>query len=209
MSITSSSCLDIPLGDNEIANSIITMGQSLLRPAFASVETKQVDADIEILKFPTTTARVLELNLVENTSDLQKPIRLTTQNSLNGKQVNLVSGSNISTINGLSLLSGSPINIVRSLTSINQVTYDDRGTLRLLVPEVDDSTVVEGLGIFMWINTQDEPDDDETCFTTSSGQWLLQVPSFDLINAFNSHESSYTDDWREDEHIRYSSYLLD
>lgn len=44
------------------------------------------------------------LGNVDNTSDASKPISTATQTALNGKQATLVSGSNIKTINGESLL---------------------------------------------------------------------------------------------------------
>ena len=118
-----------------------------------------------------------------------------------------MSGVNISTVNGVSLLGGEPLVIARSATSLNAVAYADRGTLRASVSQVDDSTVVEGLGLFMWVNSQDEPDDDETCFTTATGQWLLKAPAFDLLEAWNLIEKSVIDDWIEDEQVRFAKYL--
>ena len=65
---------------------------------------------------------------------------------------------------------------------------------------VDDSIIVEGLGMFMWVTTQLEPDDDETCFSTpSSGQWLLMTPAFDLLAAYELFEDSVVDEFIEDE----------
>lgn len=164
--------------------------------------TKAVSAFVGI------TSRVNDgLNLVNNTPDLSKPVSIATKAALDLKQAALVSGLNISTINGFSLLGGEPLVIVRSATSLNRVAYDDRGALRASTPQVDDSTLIEGLGLFMWVDSVVEPDDDETCFTTSSGQWLLQAPAWDLISAWGLHDSAYADDWREDESSRFAAYL--
>lgn len=173
-----------------------------------AVGVQQATLDEAILSFYEVTDRVTSgLNNVNNTSDTSKPISTLTQTALNGKQGTLVSGTNISTINGQSLLSGNPLVIARSATSLNQVNYEDRATLRSLSPEIDDSAVLSGVGFFMWVDSQDEPDDDETCFTTATGQWLLQAPSWDLIDAWNLIEKSYVDDFIEDESNRFAAFL--
>jgi hypothetical protein len=51
------------------------------------------------------------LGNVDNTSDADKPISSATQSALNGKQATLVSGTNIKTINGDSLLGSGNITI--------------------------------------------------------------------------------------------------
>lgn len=159
--------------------------------------------------FTSVTERVTKgLHLVNNTKDIDKPVSTAAQEALALKQATLVSGVNLSTVNGLSLLTGEPLVIARSATSINLIAYSNRGALRESVSQVDDSTLVEGLGLFMWTDSRAEPDDDETCFTTATGQWLLQVPAWELINAWGLHEKSFTDDWREDEPTRFAAYLL-
>ena len=158
-------------------------------------------------QFTATIARVNEMANVENITDINKVISTLMQAALDTKQDELVSGENLSTINGISLLGGLPLVIERSATSLNRTLYNDRHNLRTSTSQVDDSTVVEGLGLFMWVNSKEEPDDDETCFTTATGQWLLQVPAWDLIEAWNLHDTSYNDDWREDEASRFATFL--
>lgn len=51
------------------------------------------------------------LSNVDNTSDVNKPISTATQTALNTKQATLVSGTNIKTINGNSILGGGDITI--------------------------------------------------------------------------------------------------
>ena len=58
-------------------------------------------------------------------------------------------------------------------------------------------------------STTNEPDDDETCFTSGTllGQWLLSEPSYDLIQAHALVEHSFRDELNEDEEVRYAAYL--
>jgi hypothetical protein len=172
-----------------------------------AVLTQQTSVDAARALFAATTATVdNDLNLVDNTADVDKPISTATQTALDAKQITLVSGSNISTINGLSILSGTPLVVERGPTSLTSLAYDQRSTLKLdptggnLAYVLDDSVVVEGLGLFMWHTTQLEPDDDETCFSTpSSGQWLLMTPAFDLLAAYEMVEDAFIDEFIEDQ----------
>lgn len=174
-----------------------------------AVGVQQTSVTNAVAAFSAVTSRVNSgLNLVNNTSDTQKPVSTAAQVALDAKQPNLLSGVNIKRVNGVDLLGSGDIVIVRSATSLNRVAYDDRANLRLTTSQVDDATIVEGLGLFMWTNTQVEPDDDETCFTTATGQWILHLPAWDLIDAWNLAEQSITDDWREDESTRFADYLL-
>ena len=176
----------------------------------SAVGTQQVSVTNAVASFAAVTDRVNNgLNLLNNTADINKPVSTAVQTALATKQSTLVDGLNISTVNGQSLLTGTPLVIVRSATSLNRILYDDRANLRATNSQLDDATMVEGLGLFMWTNTQLEPDDDETCFnTTTTGQWLLQAPAWELIDAWNLFEASTVDDWREDEPTRFAAYLL-
>lgn len=62
------------------------------------------------------------------------------------------------------------------------VAYADRGTLRSLTT-LTDSVIVDGIGLFRHVTGSMEPDDDETCFATATGRWLLQCPHSDFITA--------------------------
>lgn len=174
-----------------------------------AVLAQQLLVSNTISAFTATTERVNNgLNNVDNTQDANKPISNLAQAAINTRQEKLISGLNISTVNGFSLLDGKPLVIVRSATSLNKINYSDRSTLRTTISQVDDSTVVEGLGLFMFVDSFEEPDDDETCFTTSYGQWLLRLPSWDIIDAWNLIEKSFLDDLIEDEPLRFAKYLL-
>jgi hypothetical protein len=63
----------------------------------------------------------------------------------------LVDGLNLSTVNGISLLSGTPLVVERSATSL-YLNYESRGSLRSPanpLPVKDDSVVIEGLGLYV------------------------------------------------------------
>ena len=70
-----------------------------------------------------------------------------------------------------------------STTSLTTVQYDDRDDIRSLNPSNGDLIIVSGLGLFSFITGSTEIVDDETCFSTSSGRWLLEAVSFELVNA--------------------------
>lgn len=56
---------------------------------------------------------------------------------------------------------------------ITRYTYANRSSLRGLSPADSDVCIVEDLGLFSWFTGSTEVDDDETCFATASGRWLL------------------------------------
>jgi hypothetical protein len=189
----------------------------------AAVTTQQTGVNDAVATFAATTERVEELPLVDNTADADKPISDAAQIAIDAKQDLLISGDNLSTVNGSSLLDGVSLVIERSATSLAARTYETRAALRLdpgvvLPSVVDDSIMVEGLGLFMFIDNRAEPDDDETCFTPVTvedlgadpvivaGQWLLTVPAPDLIDAMSSFESEYSRDLDEDEPSRFAAY---
>ena len=76
----------------------------------ASLQTKTTNIDNytvngkKISTNPTISKGDIGLGNVNNTSDANKPISTATQNALNQKQNTLVSGTNIKTLNGQSLL---------------------------------------------------------------------------------------------------------
>lgn len=66
--------------------------------------------------------------------------------------------------------------------------YEDRGDLRTTVRTDKTLAVIEGLGLFAFKEGSDEPDDDESCFATSTGRWLLEAPHWDVIDMWNLPE---------------------
>ena len=179
------------------------------------VDTQQGGIDSDRASWDAAVARLVDLTLVDNTSDLNAGISTATQTALtaiiNTTQLALVSGVTISTVNGESLLTGADLVVARSATSLVYMDYDDRSTIRDMSPEVDDSMIIRSLGLFMWVDNQIEPADDETCFNTDTvdfvGQWRLEIAAPDLLAAWAAHSQSVLDDWMEDEATRFAAYI--
>ena len=72
----------------------------------------------------------------------------------------------------------------RSSNLVSYISYDNRAQLRTTGGATGALRQIEDLGVFMFISGLTEPDDDETCFATPSGAWILQSPSMDVIEAF-------------------------
>jgi hypothetical protein len=147
-------------------------------------------------------SQVASTSNVDNTSDGAKPVSTAQQTALDLKTTT----TDIFTINSQSITGagGGNVNIVIESVSSISTYYDDRAELRLdpATPnEVNDQRGVESLGRFVWKSTTIEPDDDETCFTsvTGLGQWDLDVPSYDLIQAHNLPFQSLQNELAEDE----------
>ena len=173
-----------------------------------AVGTQQLAVTAAVAGMTAVTSRVnTGLNYVDNTHDADKPVSLAAAAALGLKQATLVSGTNISTVNGQSLLGGQPLVIARSATSLASLAYASRASLRATTSQADDSCVIEGLGLFMFVTTQFEPDDDETCFTNAGGQWLLSAPAWDLIDAWGLMEKSVIDDFIEDAPAKFAPHL--
>jgi len=74
--------------------------------------------------------------------------------------------------------------------AIPTYAYENRNDLRTLTPEPNEQAVVDGLGLFIFQLGSTALDDDETCFATSNGRWLLQGASFDLVEAWTMPRES-------------------
>lgn len=73
--------------------------------------------------------------------------------------------------------------------SISTYSYDDRENLRDENPTGPSSAIVDGLGLFVWYEGSTEPDDDESCFATRDGRWLLEAPHWDVIDSWQLFET--------------------
>lgn len=89
--------------------------------------------------------------------------------------------------------------------SVRSVGYLDRTVLRTL--EVG-RAVVEGLGLFVWHAGSDEPDDDESCFATENGRWLLEAVHWDVVDAWKLPDEEARDDRDEDAESRWPGRVL-
>jgi hypothetical protein len=91
--------------------------------------------------------------------------------------------------------------------SIDRYDYDSRGDLRSTTPRQDDAAIVAGLGLFIFYESSDEPDDDESCFAVATGRWLLEAASWDLVSAWQLPDDEARDAWDEDEPLRIAAAM--
>ena len=81
-------------------------------------------------------------------------------------------------------------------------TYANRSTLRGTTGSL---SVVDGLGLFGWEAGSTEPDDDESCFATATGCWLLQAAHWDLVDSWQAPDDAVRDEYYEDEPLRFAA----
>jgi hypothetical protein len=168
--------------------------------------------------YASTKSRVdNELNQVENTSDADKSVSDAVVDLLLGYQLKLVSGDNFSTVNGNSLLSGTPLVIERGQVEIPTLVYASRSSLRTPViplPGAGDVVNIPHLGEFQYSTSFDYVDDDEMVFqavnpsdgTTPIGQWVLSKPAYEFTEAQKMFENAFLWEWMEDEETRIKGY---
>ena len=170
-----------------------------------------LEVDAQVALFAAVTNRVNnELNNVDNTADIDKEVSNAVQLVIDALQGELIDGFNISTINGQSLLSGIPLVVERSATSLASLAYEDRGTLRnvpVLPSVVDDSIIIEHLGLFLFVDTDNEPDSDEMVFTTAAGQWIMKTPHPDWIAANRFYADALLTQYNQKEELRFLAFL--
>lgn len=81
-------------------------------------------------------------------------------------------------------------------------TYDQRGDLRASSGQF---AVVDGLGLFQHVAGSDEPDDDESCFATATGRWLLQAVHWDVVGTWQLPDDEARDAYDEGEPLRFAA----
>ena len=80
-------------------------------------------------------------------------------------------------------------------TALPYYKYDQRGLLREWSPQDGAQALVDSLGMFVYtsnssqsnidnVNANQVYDDDESCFVTGDGAWLLEYPHWDVVNAW-------------------------
>lgn len=93
----------------------------------------------------------------------------------------------------------------KASSGIDRIAYDSRGGLRARAGADGDLVLIDGLGLFSLSAGSDEPDDDESCFATAAGRWLLQAAHWDVIDAWQLPEVEERDAYDEDENLRFDS----
>jgi hypothetical protein len=76
------------------------------------------------------------------------------------------------------------ISVSAGSVAMPRFAYADRGQLRATSGAQGAGATVEGLGLFIYAPGSDEPDDDESCFATADGRWLLEAVSFEVVDAW-------------------------
>jgi len=77
-----------------------------------------------------------------------------------------------------------------SVAAVATYTYDNRANIRAVDGPAGAHASIEGLGIFAFVAGDTSIDDDETCFATASGRWLLYAASWDYVDAITQAENS-------------------
>lgn len=128
---------------------------------------------------------------------------LTLTNSAN---LMLQGGANITTAaNDLAFFIGDADDVVRCLyfrangTSLvssgsnTNLTFDDRDNMRAIDGPATAMVNVDSLGSFIWTAGSTEIDDDESCFATTSGRWLMIAshPDFEYSRRYNDMSVLY------------------
>lgn len=95
---------------------------------------------------PTQLKTSLALNNVDNTSDANKPVSSATQSALNAKQDTLVSGTNIKTVNGTSVLGSGNISISSAVAwgGVTGTLSNQTDLQTALDGKVDENTAITG-----------------------------------------------------------------
>lgn len=112
-------------------------------------------------------------------------------------------GEGVSAVAGVSSINGLTGDVV--LPPPQFFAYASRATLRSQTPANQELAFVDGLGLFVFQENSDEPDDDESCFATATGRWLLQCPSWDVVDAWQLPEVEERDAYDEDEPQRFAA----
>lgn len=115
-------------------------------------------------------------------------------------------GDGISAISGVTSVNG--MTGIVTLPPTQTVAYDNRAALRSQTPAAGEMAIVDGLGLFVWQAGSTEPDDDESCFATSTGRWLLEAVHWDVVDAWQAPDDAARDEFDEDELIRFASKVL-
>ena len=115
-------------------------------------------------------------------------------------------GDGISAVAGVASINGMTGNV--TLPPPQSLGYDNRATLRSQTPAAGEQAIVDGLGLFVWESASTEPDDDESCFATATGRWLLQAAHWDLVDAWQLPEVEERDAYDEDEPLRFAAKVI-
>jgi len=95
----------------------ITSGQVTLALGYTPITDSRTINGVALNSNISLTKSDIGLGNIDNTSDLNKPISTATQTALNAKQNTLVSGTNIKTVNGNTLLGSGDLTVGNTYTA--------------------------------------------------------------------------------------------
>ena len=75
-------------------------------------------------------------------------------------------------------------------SAVTTYSYNNRATLRGLSPSAGAQAIISGIGLFVFQESVFSLDDDETCFVTGTGSWLLESPHWQFIDAHTNGDPS-------------------
>jgi hypothetical protein len=193
--------------DPETAAALDLLTDATTAQTAQAILSKQA-VDTAVAAFASTTQVVADI-----VPDADKPISTFVAEALATKQATLVDGENISTVNGVSLLSGDALVIARGAVEMPVLDYENRADLRtpvLPIPLNGDVVNIPNLGIFQFKASFDYVEDDEMVFVAVDpadglnpgsliGQWVLANPAYQWIEAQKMFENSVISDFQEDE----------
>lgn len=102
--------------------------------------------------------------------------------------VSLTAAGVFKTINGQAITGSGAITVIANYS------YDNRGSLRSLSPQPGEHASVDGLGLFVWESGSTEPDDDESCFATTNGRWLMEAAHWDVVDSWQLPDREAVDE---------------
>lgn len=117
--VTSDETLDLFIDDTAVIEVVIDPYSTVGEVAGGTGAVESVNGKTGVVVLNKAD---IELGNVDNTSDLDKPISTATQLALDEKQDLLVSGENIKTINGESILGSGNLTIAGSGGGVNPYT---------------------------------------------------------------------------------------
>lgn len=130
----------------------------------------------------SSTTKVINLN-----ADLLDGYNTSVSSSPNTVVVRDGTSTIFGKFNGEAAISGGTIDSV-IITNSNVggivISYDNRATIRSM--ESNSPITIQELGVFTWYSGTADLDDDETCFLTTNGRWLLESVNYDYLDYVTS-----------------------
>jgi hypothetical protein len=175
--------------------------------AQAAIAKQALDA--AVTEFASTIQAVADI-----VPDADKAISTLVAQALAEKQVALVSGTTVKTINGESILGSGSLVIERGALEKPTLAYSDVESLRTpsAAPLSGDVVNVPSLGEFQFTSVFEYVDDGEIAFqvvdpsdnVTPIGQWVLVIPAYEWLEAQKMFENAVLWEWMEDEELRFN-----